>query len=257
MLAIVLAAMILFAYHLNENTLKTVVPVLAVLISGLIGYGAFLDEKRFEKLYDSKLELYRKMLNEILYIYRVPILFLRSDANSLPVEELKSAVKDVNSSLSMLLLSNAAAYSVLSSLEKKVREKLYALILLFIEVNKVGARDHRKVMGSAFYGSLDKSKFSLGSIRDHVSVDPVDSLTSAFSAKLQMYLQVAIAMSEFNDLVVDLINEMRKDLEIGYFTELEIDEIKKEFRGAISETFDVMGKILKQLAKNTGIDLDI
>lgn len=112
-------------------------------------------------------------------------------------------------------------------------------------------------MDSDFYGSLDKSKFSLGSIRDYSSVDPVDSLTSSLSVKLQMYLQVVIAMSEFNDLVVDLINEMRKDLEIGYFTELEIGEIKKEFRRSISETFDFMMKILKQLAKNAGIDLDM
>ena len=106
--AIVLVAIILFAYHLNNNTLKTVVPVLVVFVSGLIGYGAFLDEKRYEKLYDSKLELYRKMLNEILYIYRLPVLFVYSDANKLPVEELKNAAKDAKSGLNMLLLSNAA-----------------------------------------------------------------------------------------------------------------------------------------------------
>lgn len=117
--AIVLTVMILLVFHLNENALQTVAPVLAVLVSGLIGYGAFLDEKRFEKLYDSKLELYRKMLNEILYIYRLPILFLHSDANNIPVEELKNAAKDVNSGLNMLLLSNAESYSALSSLEKR------------------------------------------------------------------------------------------------------------------------------------------
>ena len=82
-------------------------------------------------------------------------------------------------------------------------------------------------------------------------------MSSSFSAKLQMFLQVVIAMSEFNDLVVDLINEMRKDLEIGCFAESEVDEIKKSFRAGISETFEFLGKMIKQLAKNNDVDLDI
>ena len=252
--AIVLTVMTLLVFHLNENVLKTVAPVLAVFVSGLIGYGAFLDEKRFEKLYDSKLGLYRKMLSEILYVQKLPALFLASDTNNLPIEELKSAVKDVNSSLNMLLVSNVASYSALSSLDRKVREKLYSLILLFIEVNRIGAPDNWKVKDSVFYGSLDKSKFSLGSLKDF---DSVDSVVSAFSSKLQMYVQVMLAMIEFNDLLVDLVNEMRKDLEIGYFTEPEIDKIKKEFIVSVNETFDFMRELIKQFSKNTGIDLDV
>lgn len=253
---ILLAAIILLVFILNEDALKVVAPVFALFISGIIGYGAFIDEKRFEKLYDSKLDLYRKVLSEILYVQKLPASFLTSDANKLPIEELKSAAKDVNSSLDMLLVSNVASYSALSSLDKKVREKLYSLILLFTEINKIGAPDNRKLTDSVFYESLDKSKFSLESLKDK-DIDSVDSVVSVLSSKLQMSVQVMLAMKEFNDLLVDLVNEMRNDLEIGCFTELEIAKIKNEFISSVNETFDFMGKLFKQQLKNGGIDLEV
>ena len=159
----------------------------------------------------------------------------------------------------MLLIANSESYSALVSLEKKVNEKLYNLILLFTEVNKVGARDQANSINGAFYESLDKSKLSIASIMDfeHLSRgDPVASMTSLFSSKLKIYLQGVIAMSEFNDLVIDLINEMRKDLEIGYFKEVEIKQMKKEFRDSVTQTFEFLGKLLSQLARNNGINID-
>ena len=51
---VLLVTMIPLVFIVNENALKVVAPVFALFISGIIGYGAFIDEKRFEKLYDSK-----------------------------------------------------------------------------------------------------------------------------------------------------------------------------------------------------------
>ncbi len=258
--AIALAAIFLIVMHLSRDVLKTAAPILAVFISGLIAYGAFLDEKRFEQLYDSRLALYSEMLSEILYVYKLPIIFLNSEADNVRLaEKLKVTAQQTSGRFKMLLIANSESYSALVSLEKKVNEKLYNLILLFTEVNKVGARDQANSINGAFYESLDKSKLSIASIMDfeHLSRgDPVASMTSLFSSKLKIYLQGVIAMSEFNDLVIDLINEMRKDLEIGYFKEVEIKQMKKEFRDSVTQTFEFLGKLLSQLARNNGINID-
>lgn len=225
MLAVIslLVTLISLVFIINENALTVVAPVFAVFISGIIGYGAFIDEKRFEKLFDSKLYIYRKVLSEIWNIQKLPAIFLTSDSDDIPIEELSAALKDMNNSLNMLIVSNDATYSALSILNEKVRNKLYSLSLKFTEIN--GVINNQKLTDGLLYRSLDKSKLSLKSIKE---IQSVDSSRSILKLKIDLYFQVMHAMKEFNDLLVDLANEMRNDLEIGKLSALNTDDIKHE-----------------------------
>ncbi|WP_139138575.1 hypothetical protein, partial [Acidithiobacillus thiooxidans] len=176
MLAVIslLVTLISLVFIINENALTVVAPVFAVFISGIIGYGAFIDEKRFEKLFDSKLYIYRKVLSEIWNIQKLPAIFLTSDSDDIPIEELSAALKDMNNSLNMLIVSNDATYSALSILNEKVRNKLYSLSLKFTEIN--GVINNQKLTDGLLYKSLDKSKLSLKSIKEIQSVDSSRSI---------------------------------------------------------------------------------
>lgn len=253
-IAILLCVMLISSLIINKNAAKVVLPIFAVFISGIIGYGALIDEKRFEKLYNSKLEVYRNVLSEIGNIQKIPVLFFSFDADKLPLEELRTEVKNANSNLNMFLVSNVGSYSALSALNRKVQEKLYLLILKFTEANKIGATNNRKMKDGDLYNSLDKSKLSLKSIRD---IESFDSTISDVSSKLDMYVQVMLIMNEFNVLLIDLANEMRNDLEIGSFSDIDIDSIKKEFAFSINENFEFARKLINQRLKNAGKDFEI
>lgn len=256
MLAVIslLITLISLVFIINKNALTVVAPVFAVFISGIIGYGAFIDEKRFEMLYNSKLDMYRKVLSEIWTVQKLPVLFLTSDADKIPIDELKNTVKEVNNNLDMLLVSNVVSYSALSSLNKKVQEKLFFLILKFTEINRIGARNIRNLTDGEFYKSLDKSKLSLKSLKE---IQSVDSNILTLSSKIDMYSQVMPAMKEINDLLIDLANEMRNDLENGRFSELEIANIKREFDTSIGDSADFLKNFIQQVLENGGIDIEL
>jgi hypothetical protein len=239
---------------------KTLDAYTTIVLTALIGYVFYLDQKRFETLYNSKISLYREMLCEIMYVYKLPVIFLKNDGNVLDFEDIKASLNNASSRLNMLLVSNKESYAALSRLDKEVQEQLFSLTLLLVKLNQVGAHVNRKVTDSDFYRLLDKSGFSL---RSNMAIDFADSANSvdfavkAFSEKLQMYLQVVFALKAFNDLVIGLVNEMRKDLEIGHFSDDELQKIENEFKDSISGSFDFIGKLMKQVANNGGVDLDI
>lgn len=249
--AIFLVGISVVLFYLNKDTLKIWDPVIAVIISGLIGYGAFLDEKHFEKLIDIKMQVYTSILRDIKDVYSIPVAFLenKSIQDVIPKTKLEQAF---NGALLMHLVSSTESCTAYNGIASKIQDKILSLYLLAVNIEPLKAEFNHIINKSGFYRSLDTTRMTRQTILDNVT-ETGDKLIAYFSEFLKINQEVFITMIEINDLVTDLINEMRKDLEVGEFTLEQLLEMKQTSRDTIEKGFKFLGDFVKLKAKENGV----
>jgi len=249
--AIFLVGISVVLFYLKQDTLKIWDPVVAVIISGLIGYGAFLDEKHFEKLIDIKMQVYTSILMDIKDVYSIPGAFLenKSIQDVFPKTKLEQAF---NGALLMHLVSSTESCTAYNGIASKIQDKILSLYLLAVNIEPLKAEFNHIINKSGFYRSLDTTRMTPQTIRDNVT-ETGDKLIAYFSEFLKINQEVFITIIEINDLVTDLINEMRKDLEIGEFTLEQLLEMKQTSRDSIEKGFKFLGDFVKLKAKENGV----
>ena len=216
--AVIIAALALTIWLRNfvGNSLFNDVPI---LLSGLIAYIFYLDQKKLEKIYEAKLSTYQEMLRELSVNYKLPLTILKAGIdieNNIGFSELsKDRSLAPSSSLLMTLLASREASIALSAINKKIQDVVFSMTLLIVK-GKQG---------------ISKS----------------DSFEIKIKYYLGLYLESLKSLRELHKLNIKLINEMRNDLELGVIEQQDVEKLTESFDATVNESFKFLTDMVDSL----------
>lgn len=195
------------------NSLLNDVPI---LLSGLIAYIFYLDQKKLEIIYKAKLGLYKIMLVEIAGYYELPLAVFKEGIDFNKKKEFLllpglSNITNPSVSLEAILVANNESTAALFSIYKKIQEITLSMSLHIYQ--------NRQII-------------------------PDGDIVEMFKFTLNLFVSSLLSLKEINKLNMLLINEMRRDLELGAIQQAEVDKMSEAFDLSVRELFNFLKKVL-------------
>ncbi len=216
--------------------------VLVLVLPAFLAYIFYLDQKRIEKLSEYKFQVYMETIKTVSYYYRVPALFLSDNISE--IKEFRNLIPQDNITSSMILVSNSSSYIAMSKLSRTILSK--TLNLLLILEKGLTIKNAKKKSIDEFYKKIDKSAISIKTLNEiDKNNDPFESLTNKFS----ILSEALITIREINQLIIELANEMRKDLELDEIPEDQRRFMVKSLDESVNKLFEFLQSLLKQFSE--------
>jgi len=232
---VIIFVILMLTEYLQKNVNNGLFKDLPLLLSALVAYIFYLDQKKLEKVYEAKLDLYQSMLMELSRNYNIPVkmlkIFINSDAKKIDLSDLSQAPEFSleSNNLVMTLLASNRAVSVLTDIYRKIQEVMFSMTLLAFK-KRIGVE-------------LKEDKEDKEDKDDENSSE----IISGFKYLLDLYLKCIISLKELHDLNILLINEMRNDLEIGLIRAGDIKKISESHAASVEETFKFLKALIDEV----------
>lgn len=226
---VIIFVILMLTEYLQKNVNNGLFKDLPLLLSALVAYIFYLDQKKLEKVYEAKLNLYQSMLMELSRNYNIPIkmlkIFINSDAKKIDLSDLSQAPEFSleSNNLVMTLLASNRAVSVLTDIYRKIQEVMFSMTLLAFK-KRIGVE-----------------------LKEDKEDENSSEIISGFKYLLDLYLKCIISLKELHDLNILLINEMRNDLEIGLIRAGDIKKISESHAASVEETFKFLKALIDEV----------
>lgn len=226
---VIIFVVLMLTEYLQKNVNNSLFKDLPLLLSALVAYIFYLDQKKLEKVYEAKLNLYQSMLMELSRNYNIPIkmlkIFINSDAKKIDLSDLSQAPEFSleSNNLVMTLLASNRAVSVLTDIYRKIQEVMFSMTLLAFK-KRIGVE-----------------------LKEDKEDENSSEIISGFKYLLDLYLKCIISLKELHDLNILLINEMRNDLEIGLIRAGDIKKISESYAASVEETFNFLKALIDEV----------